>query len=181
MRYFRPYIYESQFTLVTDHRPLEWLYKLKDANSRLARWQTELFEYEYDIVYKPGKVNSNADALSRNPPEYKEESPLPVRLADVRVLKFAYSDHVRLSTEQEMGDAVVNKYDQDIKELLGQIFLSGVSPEARGHSRAESITGLQYSWDTRCVKKLGILNIRREAVTSLVPECGDRDPLAFNA
>ena len=69
VKMFRPYLYGRRFWLVTDHRPLTWLYQLKDPtlNSRLARWKIKLQEFEHEIVYKPGRVNANADALSRNP------------------------------------------------------------------------------------------------------------------
>ena len=33
----------------------------------MARWKILLREYDYDITHKPGKINMNADALSRNP------------------------------------------------------------------------------------------------------------------
>ena len=53
----------------THHRPLIWLLNLKDptVGSRLARWKIKLQEYDYEVVYKQGRVNVNADALSRNP------------------------------------------------------------------------------------------------------------------
>ena len=38
---------------------------VKDPGSRLLRWCIKLEEYNYEIVYKPGVQNSNADALSR--------------------------------------------------------------------------------------------------------------------
>jgi len=56
------------FTIVTDHKPLVWLYSTKDPSSRLWKWRTKLSEYEYEIEYKKGSLNNNADALSRNPP-----------------------------------------------------------------------------------------------------------------
>lgn len=71
--YFRPYLYGRQFTLITDHKPLVWLHNVKDPTSRLLRWRIKLEEYEYKIVYKQGKANSNADALSRNPIEKRDE------------------------------------------------------------------------------------------------------------
>lgn len=64
---FRPYLYGRQFDLFTDHRPLVWLNSVKDPTSRLVRWRLKLMEYDYKVTYKPGKVNANADALSRNP------------------------------------------------------------------------------------------------------------------
>jgi len=67
VQHFRPYLYGKKFLLITDHKPLTWLHKLKDPTSRLARWRIKLAEYDYEIVYKPGKINANADALSRNP------------------------------------------------------------------------------------------------------------------
>lgn len=67
VKHFRPYVYGRRFTLVMDHKPLEWLNSVADPTSRLMRWRLKLAEYEYQIKYKPGKQNKNADALSRNP------------------------------------------------------------------------------------------------------------------
>ncbi|CAG4993531.1 unnamed protein product [Colias eurytheme] len=64
---FRPYLYGRKFKIVTDHRPLVWLFNCKDSSSKLVRWRLKLEEYDYEIIYKPGRVNSNADALSRPP------------------------------------------------------------------------------------------------------------------
>lgn len=65
VKHFRPYLYGQTFTIVTDHRPLTWLMSCKDPSSRLVRWRLKLMEYDYKIIYKPGKQNSNADCLSR--------------------------------------------------------------------------------------------------------------------
>lgn len=64
-RYFRPYLYGRKFKIFTDHRPLVWLFNLKEPNSKLIRWRLKLEEYDYEIIYKSGKQNLNADALSR--------------------------------------------------------------------------------------------------------------------
>lgn len=67
VNHFRPYLYGRRFTLVTDHQPLVWLHKIKDPTSRLMRWRLKLEEYDYQVIYKTGLSNKNADALSRNP------------------------------------------------------------------------------------------------------------------
>lgn len=65
VKYFRPYLFGRKFLIVTDHKPLQWLFSLKEPNSKLVRWRLKLEEYEYDIVYKKGSLNKNSDALSR--------------------------------------------------------------------------------------------------------------------
>jgi hypothetical protein len=40
---------------------------VKDPSSRLLRWKLLLEEYDYEVKYKPGKQNTNADSLSRYP------------------------------------------------------------------------------------------------------------------
>ena len=64
VRYFRPYLYGTKSTVVTDHKPLKWTVSVKDPGSRLLRWRLKL-EYDYEIVFKKGVVNTNADALRR--------------------------------------------------------------------------------------------------------------------
>lgn len=64
-RYFRPYLFGRKFKIITDHKPLQWLMSLKEPNSRLVRWRLKLEEFDYQIIYKSGKKNTNADALSR--------------------------------------------------------------------------------------------------------------------
>ena len=62
---YRPYLYGRKFTIVTDHKPLTWVFNVKDPSSRLLRWRLKLEELYYEVVYKPGVRNTNADALSR--------------------------------------------------------------------------------------------------------------------
>jgi len=66
-RHFRPYLLGRTFTIVTNHKPLTWMFSVKDLSLRLLRWQLLLEEFHYTTEYKTGKKNINADALSRNP------------------------------------------------------------------------------------------------------------------
>lgn len=63
---YQPYLYGNKFTLVTDHKPLTFI-KSSEKNSKILRWRLELENYDYDVVYKEGKTNVVADALSRMP------------------------------------------------------------------------------------------------------------------
>lgn len=65
IKQFRPYVWGHHFKVVTDHRPLKWLMSLKDPGSRLTRWTIKLSEYDFEVIHRPGRSNSNADALSR--------------------------------------------------------------------------------------------------------------------
>ena len=58
-------MYGRRFKIVTDHKALTWVMNVKDPGSRLLRWRIKLEEYDYEILYKKGSLNTNADALSR--------------------------------------------------------------------------------------------------------------------
>lgn len=62
---FRHYLLGFNFILFTDHRPLTYLFNLKNPSGKLYRWRLSLSEYHFKIVYKPGSQNVVADALSR--------------------------------------------------------------------------------------------------------------------
>ncbi len=62
---FKPYLWGRRFTIECDHRPLQWLFSLKDPSSRLYRWKIKLEEFNFEIKYVKGKTNYVADALSR--------------------------------------------------------------------------------------------------------------------
>jgi hypothetical protein len=66
-KHFRPYLLGGTFTIVTDHKPLTWMFNIKDPSSRLLRWCHLLEEYDYTIEYKVDKRNINFEALGRNP------------------------------------------------------------------------------------------------------------------
>lgn len=65
--YFRPYLSGQKFRIFTDHRPLQWLLSFKEPNSKLFRWGLQLEELGYEIMYKKGKLNTNAGVLCHIP------------------------------------------------------------------------------------------------------------------
>jgi len=62
---FRVYLMGRPFSIQTDHRSLEWLNRLKENNARLTRWSLMLQPYQFTVTHRAGKVNANADGLSR--------------------------------------------------------------------------------------------------------------------
>jgi hypothetical protein len=65
--HFRQYLHRTHFTLRTDHKPLEWLATVFDANGRRGRWIDMLQDFSFKILHRPGMKHTNVDALSRNP------------------------------------------------------------------------------------------------------------------
>lgn len=65
VKYFRPYLYGRSFKIVTDHRPLIYLFNMNNPSSRLTKFRLCLEEYDFTVEYLKGKDNAAADALSR--------------------------------------------------------------------------------------------------------------------
>jgi hypothetical protein len=65
VKQFRPYVLGRHFTIVTNHKPLKWVFSVKDPSSRLLRWRIKLEQYDFTIHYRSGKAISHADFLSR--------------------------------------------------------------------------------------------------------------------
>ena len=72
--------------MVSDHEPLKWIGTLDDPGKRLTRWKWRMRKYDYEFVHKSGKLNVNADALSRNP-VISDESSSSESENDIKTLK----------------------------------------------------------------------------------------------
>lgn len=65
LNYFKIYLLGQQFVIETDHKPLSWLQRMKDNNSRLLRWTLLIQSYRFELRYRKGSLNANADGFSR--------------------------------------------------------------------------------------------------------------------
>ena len=55
-----------KFTIIVDNRALIFINQLKSPTSpRLQRWAMFMSQFSYEIVYKKGRLHSNANGLSR--------------------------------------------------------------------------------------------------------------------
>ncbi|KAL0192813.1 hypothetical protein M9458_011109, partial [Cirrhinus mrigala] len=61
-----------QFSIITDHKNLQYLREAKRLNPRQAQWALFLTCFNFKITYQPGTKNIKADALSR---QFSADSP----------------------------------------------------------------------------------------------------------
>ena len=73
--FFSHFLYGRRFEVVTDHQALVSLLKSRVLNRRLQGWMLQLLDFDFYIVYRAGKENSDADALSRQAWDSREGDP----------------------------------------------------------------------------------------------------------
>ena len=70
VRTFSHYLRFNKFKIFTDHRPLLSCLNVNtrnDSTGKRTRWSLELQGYNFELLYKKGSHNCDADALSRHP------------------------------------------------------------------------------------------------------------------
>lgn len=64
---FQDYLYGNNFTVVTDNNPLTYILTSAKLDSASYRWLAALSTFDFNLKYRPGKSNQDADGLSRRP------------------------------------------------------------------------------------------------------------------
>jgi hypothetical protein len=78
---------EHSLQLITDRKNLEYFMSKRLLNRRQARWAQFLFRFDYEIVYRSGKSNRKADALTRRPGDLPEGGDERLKTMEQVVLK----------------------------------------------------------------------------------------------
>lgn len=55
----------SPFTVLTDHKNLEYFTGTRELSERQHRWAAFLSQFQYHLRYRPGQLSARPDALSR--------------------------------------------------------------------------------------------------------------------
>jgi hypothetical protein len=62
--HLRPYLEGKRFVIRTYQHSLRWVLNLADAQGRLTRWRLRLQEFDFEVLYLPGKSHHAADIMS---------------------------------------------------------------------------------------------------------------------
>ena len=121
LTHWRPHLAATKdpVTILTDHANLTYWKTPRTINRRVARWFTELQDYNLVIKHVPGKIHAAADMLSRPPGVDKGEDdntdvtllpePIFVRLADEPDPKWT-SIEERVRQEQQRQPQLMKKW-----------------------------------------------------------------------
>nr|XP_045087225.1 uncharacterized protein LOC123494838 [Aegilops tauschii subsp. strangulata] len=65
VRHWRPYLWGRSFHIRTDHYSLKFLLDQWLSTVPQHQWISKLFDFDFSVEYRPGRLNIVADALSR--------------------------------------------------------------------------------------------------------------------
>jgi hypothetical protein len=129
---FKHYLLGYKVIFHTDHDSLKYLVNKLDLSGRIARWILLLQEFNYEVVVKSGKANSNADYLSRPrveesvvdiSAEFPDEFP---DLSDVAV--FHLNDEVDSEFQDIINYLVRSEFPDHITREEKEVFQRKVAP-----------------------------------------------------
>ena len=91
-QFFHHYLWSRKFIVVTDHQPLMNIFRQKTKCQRMSRYLLEMRDYNFKVVYKPGRIHQVPDALSR---------PMVAQIQDHEISDEAEIDRELEGIEQE--------------------------------------------------------------------------------
>ena len=155
---FKDYLLGSKFTVFTDNNPLCYI-KSSKLGAAQIRWLSELALYDFDIVYRTGKSNLVADALSRRPEVEEEiEKEVPSESDDDEWIAVSYQ------VEEQGGRISSMEFNQVISELVGgtkidkklkdRIQVTDVAKEELNGKTIEVATGMVSLFDSITPKEM---------------------------
>ena len=139
VKHFRPYIYGTKFKIITDHKPLIWLFNVTDPGSRLIRWRLKLEEYDYEIIHKAGRANANADALSR-----QVTRDITERKGN-KIFKLEEDEEEEEVEEEELADNT-RKYSEEEKNQILYEYHDAPTGGHQGIERTIKRIRLNHNW-----------------------------------
>jgi len=92
LNHFHAYLYGHDVVVYTDHSAVKAVLETPNPSAKHARWWTKVYGSgvkSMQIVYRSGRENLNADALSRNP---QGEAPCPPQEEEVQVATLSSSE-----------------------------------------------------------------------------------------
>ena len=137
---YKPYLYGNKFTLVTDHKPLTFI-KSSDKNAKILRWRLELENYDYDVVYREGKTNVVADALSRRQDDVPARNDPPDKTQEINFLSQETDSQTAHSADTSddyflhISDRPINYYRNQIIFKISHIETEASETPFPGYSR----------------------------------------------
>jgi hypothetical protein len=101
VRHWRPYLWGRTFLVRTDHYSLKFLLDQRLSTVPQHQWLSKLFGFDFTVEYRPGRLNTVADALSRRDAEATAlSSPVDAAgaLYAISGPSFALLDEIRAAT-----------------------------------------------------------------------------------
>ena len=98
---FRHYLLGGKFKVITDNNPLTYFRSAK-LGALEQRWASQLAQFDFDIQYRPGKINP-ADALSRVPFEPSPEPLLTVMPPEVATVNALQCEQLAVDPTPTVG------------------------------------------------------------------------------
>jgi hypothetical protein len=69
VRHWRPYLWGRRFIVRTNHYALKYMLDLCLSTVPQHQWISKLFGFDFTVEYRPGRLNTIADALSQREQE----------------------------------------------------------------------------------------------------------------
>ena len=104
----------KRIQVYTDHKALEYFMTTKQLTGRQARWAEALADYHFIIMYRTGKENTKADALTRRDDEIAQQDRIKT---EYRTQAFLSQDQIDPRVLQDLG-IEVNNLESDEEGLV---------------------------------------------------------------
>jgi hypothetical protein len=121
-----PYLLGQRFQIKTDHQSIKYFLEQHISSQEQQKWVIKLFGYDYEIIYKKGKDNVVADALSQ---KYEEEG-------SIFSLSFIIPDWLQVMRQEWLQDSKILHLIQQLQtKALAPLGYSCLQDELRYKGR----------------------------------------------